>query len=78
MDERDKSIGKNATIGAYSIFWGLFILSHMIPWAVIGPKGTIPTSVLPMMVGGGMVVVFTVRSLVIVILYRKGSHVEKE
>lgn len=64
FDERDLLIHKKASLGAYSIFWFLFVLAAMIPFFVLGPKGTISVKYLPTMVFGGMVIVILVQSIV--------------
>ena len=64
FDERDFLIHKKASLAAYSIFWFLFVLASMIPFFVLGPKGTISVKYLPVMVFGGMVTVMLVQSIV--------------
>jgi len=64
LDERDLLIKKKAMLAAYSSFWVLFVLATMIPWFIIGPKGTITVNYLPWMVFGGMFVVTAVQAIV--------------
>jgi len=64
FDERDHSIHRKAWLAAYSIFWFLFVLAAMIPFFVLGPKGTISVKYLPAMVFGGWVTVMLVQSIV--------------
>jgi hypothetical protein len=64
FDERDVMIKKRAWLGAYSIFWFLFVLAAMIPFFILGPKGTISVKYLPAMVFGGMFVALLVQSIV--------------
>ncbi len=64
LDERDLSIHKKASLAAYSIFWLLFVLAAMIPFFILGPKGTISVRYLPAMVFGGMIIVMLVQSIV--------------
>jgi hypothetical protein len=64
FDERDFLIHKKVLLAAYSIFWFLFVLASMIPFFVLGPKGTISVTYLPAMVFGGMVTVMLVQSVV--------------
>lgn len=64
FDERDLLIQKKASLAAYSIFWFLFVLASMIPFFVLGPKGSISVKYLPAMVFGGMVTVMLVQSIV--------------
>jgi hypothetical protein len=63
-DERDLMIQRRAALAAYGTFWVLFVAAAMIPWFVIGPKGTITVNYLPWMVLGGMFVVMAVQALV--------------
>ncbi|MBN2183640.1 MAG: hypothetical protein JW715_17155 [Sedimentisphaerales bacterium] len=69
FDERDFSIQRNASLGAYSVFWLLFVLAAMIPFFVLGPKGKIPITYLPAMVVGGMIIVTLVQSIVTLAAY---------
>ncbi len=64
FDERDHSIHRKSSLAAYSIFWFLFVLAAMIPFFVLGPKGTISVKYLPAMVFGGMITVMIVQSIV--------------
>jgi hypothetical protein len=64
LDERDLLIKRRAMLGAYSIFWPLFVLAAMVPFFVVGPNGTIPVVYLPWMVFGGMFVVMLVQAIV--------------
>lgn len=77
FDERDLSIQRKASLGAYSIFWFLFVLAAMIPFFVLGPKGKISVKYLPVMVFGGMIIVTLVQSIVTLAAYgRKGKENE--
>jgi len=64
FDERDLLIHKKASMRAYSFFWFLFVLAAMIPFFLLGPKGTISVNYLPAMVFGGMFTVTLVQSIV--------------
>jgi len=64
LDERDLLIQKKASLAAYTAFWVLFVAAAMIPWFIIGPKGTITVNYLPWMIFGGMFVVMLVQSIV--------------
>ncbi len=77
FDERDQVIWMRATVGAYSVFWLVFTAACMIPWFIIGPKGTIPIYVLPAMLAGGFVIVQLIQSIAILIQYRWGAKGEK-
>lgn len=75
-DERDRDISRSGLIAGYAVFWVAFVLGCMTPFFLRGPQGTVtlPTTVFAMPVWIGMVIVFTVRSLVVVILYRRSGH----
>ncbi|MBN1867242.1 hypothetical protein JW916_08110 [Candidatus Sumerlaeota bacterium] len=75
MDERDTEIARVSTLAGYSIFWVLFVFAAVGPMLVMGPNAPISirahdiaTPVFP-----AMYVVFVVRALVMVILYKKGA-----
>ena len=64
FDERDVAIRKKASLRAYTIFWVLFVLAVMIPFAVLGPDGQVSVKYLAGMVFGGMLTVILVQSIV--------------
>jgi hypothetical protein len=64
FDERDLLIQRRASLGAYTIFWALFVLAAMIPFFVLGPDGAVSVKYLAAMVFGGMVTVGLVQSIV--------------
>jgi hypothetical protein len=64
FDERDLMIMRNASLGAYSIFWFLFVLAAMIPFSVLGPKGMVSVKYLAAMVFGGMIIVVLIQSVI--------------
>ena len=72
FDERDLLIHKKASLGAYSIFWLLFVLAAMIPFFVLGPKGTITVKYLP-----AMVTVMLVQSIVTLEEYGRSNKGEE-
>jgi len=73
FDERDVLIHRKATVVAYSIFWLFFTSACMIPWFLVGPKNSIPSSSLPLMLGAGGITLVLSQSLAILILYGKGE-----
>jgi hypothetical protein len=77
-DERDREIDRNSTLAGYSVFWLAFVLACMAPFFIKGADGTVtlPTVILTLPVYVGMLIVFTVKSLVTVILYRRGGDGE--
>jgi len=64
FDERDLLIQRRASLGAYTIFWALFVLAAMIPFFVLGPDGAVSVKYLAAMVFGGMVTVGLVQYFV--------------
>jgi hypothetical protein len=76
---RDQEIARQATLAGYSVFWVAFVLACMAPFFIKGPNATvtIQTSTLCTPVFVGLFIVFTVRALVTVILYRRGAHGEE-
>ena len=77
FDERDLLIHRKASLRAYSIFWFLFVLAAVIPFFVLGPKGTISVKYLPALVFGGMITVLLVQSIVTLEEYGWKSEGEK-
>jgi hypothetical protein len=64
LDERDLLIRRKAMLAAYSAFWLLFVAAAMVPFFLLGPKGTVGVWYLASMVFGGMFVVILVQSIV--------------
>ena len=63
FDERDLLIQRRAWLGAYAIFWFLFVLAAMIPFFVLGADGKVSVKYLAAMVFAGMAVVTIVQSI---------------
>jgi len=78
FDERDLMIMRNASLGAYSIFWFLFVLAAMIPFFVLGPKGMVSVKYLAAMVFGGMIIVVLVQSVITLEAYGWSEKGETE
>lgn len=80
MDERDEEIARMATLAGYSGFWLVFVATLMAPFFVLGPNGVvnIPVGLLCMLPILAMIIVWTVRSLAVVIAYRWGDHGESK
>ena len=76
-DERDMQINFRATLGTYSVFWLIFTAACMIPWAIIGPSGSISVNVLPLMLMGIGITLMLIHSVFIVIQYGRGGKGEK-
>ena len=74
FDERDRLINMRAVLGAYSLFWLIFTAACMVPWFIIGPSGSIPVNVLPMMLMAIAMILTLVHSVLILVQYgRKGK-----
>ena len=80
MDERDHDIGKAAGLAGFAAAWLYFVAICMLPFFVKGPDATItiPVTVPTLVILVAGVILYTVRSLVIVILYRRGIHGQAE
>ena len=76
FDERDLLIHRKASLRAYSIFWFLFVLAAIVPFFILGPKGTISVKYLPAMVFGGMITVMLIQSIVTLEEYGWGGKGE--
>jgi len=77
LDERDKLIKKRAMHTCYFSLWGFFIATCTIPWLIVGPEGSIPVCVLPVILLGVFIIVMLVYSVVILVQYSRGNKGEK-
>jgi hypothetical protein len=75
-DERDSFIVKRAVSFAYTTFWIVFMLSSFLLFILIGPRSSVPTITLPLMVFGGAVFMKIVCSAAILVQYSKGGKGE--
>jgi len=69
FDERDRLINMRAVLGAYSLFWLIFTAACMVPWFIIGPSGSIPVNVLPMMLMAIAMILTLIHSVLILFQY---------
>lgn len=69
FDERDELINYRAVLAAYSVFWPLFTAACMVPWFIIGYKGSVPVWVLPVMLGGVGITLTLVHCVAILVQY---------
>ena len=51
FDERDKLIFYRSIQITFAVFWPVFTAVCMIPWFIVGPKGSIPSNILPLILG---------------------------
>ena len=73
-DERDGVIIKRALAFAFMAFWWVFVISSFLLWWFIGPKNSVPTIMLPLMVFGGALFLRTVVSVAILVQYGRGGE----
>ena len=76
LDERDLAISRKATLIGYSVFWTVFVPGMMMPFFIYGPnaKITIGTDIPTFLVNASLMVILLVRSVAILILYRRAVH----
>ena len=76
-DERDSFIIKRALAFAFMAFWWVFVVLSISLFLIIGPRNSVPTITLPlMMLGGGMFLKF-VCSAAILVQYGRADKGEK-
>ena len=68
-DERDSLIIKRALVFTFMAFWWVFLISSFLLWWLIGPRNSVPTITLPLMVLGGGIFMKIVCSAAILVLY---------
>jgi apolipoprotein N-acyltransferase len=73
LDERDKLIKKRAMLTCYFSLWGFFIATCTVPWLIVGPEGSIPVCVLPVILLLVFIIVMTVNSVAILAQYGRRS-----
>jgi hypothetical protein len=75
MDERDYQISSSATLISYSIFWLVFIGSLFAPMLIKGPNApvTIKTGDIAVLGFPAIYLVFMVRSIAVLVMYRRGG-----
>ena len=78
MDERDIQIERFSTLAGYSVFWVIFVLATMIPFLWLGPQAkiTLPATLFPISLGIAGAIIFLVKSVVVIVLYRRGSRAD--
>jgi len=77
FDERDNLIYERSLTVAHYVLWPFLVAACMIPCVILGTRGTIPVYVLPIILGGGGVIVTVVQSVAILIQYGWESKGEK-
>ena len=76
-DERDSLIIKRALAFTFITFWWVFVISSLLLWWFVGPRNSVPTITLPLMIFGGAVFMKIVCSAAILVQYGKGDKGEK-
>jgi hypothetical protein len=76
-DERDSFIIKRALSFAYTTFWIVFVLSSFLLSISLGPKSSVPTITLPLMVVGGVLFMKILCSAAILVQYGLTSKGEQ-
>jgi len=76
-DERDDLIKKRATLMAFVSVWILLLASSIIPRFILGPDGSIPVWILPIINAGLLLVVLLIHETAVLIQYGRESTGEK-
>ena len=76
-DERDKLIFYRSIQITCAVFWPLFTAACMIPWFIVGPKSSIPSNTLPLMLGAIGITLILLQSLATLVQYGREPKGEK-
>jgi len=76
-DERDNFIKKRALSFAYTTFWIVFFLLSFLLFIFLGPRSSVPTITLPLMVFGGALFMKIVCSAAILVQYGRAAKGEE-
>ncbi|MHC4229415.1 MAG: hypothetical protein ACYSW0_18450 [Planctomycetota bacterium] len=68
-DERDSLIIKRALVFTFMAFWWVFLISSFLLWWLIGPRNSVPTITLPLMVFAAALFMKVVCSVAILVQY---------
>jgi len=75
-DERDSLIIKRALSFSFMAFWWVFLISSFLLWWFIGPRNSVPTITLPLMVFAAGLFIKIVCSAAILVQYGRGAKGE--
>jgi uncharacterized membrane protein YwzB len=76
-DERDELIKRRAVLVSFVAVWVLLIIACVIPRFIVGKDGSIPVSILPLIVLGIVLIVLSIFSAAVLVQYgRKEEHHE--
>jgi len=73
-DERDSLIIKRSVSIAYTTFWIVLVAASFLSFLIIGPRNSVPTITLPLMVIGGGLFMKIVCSTAILAQYGRGGN----
>lgn len=76
-DERDSLIVKRALAFTFMTFWWVFLISSFLLWWFIGPRNSVPTITLPLMVFAAALFMKIVCSVAILVQYGREPKGEK-
>lgn len=78
-DERDREIGKTAFSIAFGVFWVVFVATVLVVQFVFKPHGSIDqySTAMGTFVWMAYCLIEIIRTLIIIVLYRKGQHVQQ-
>lgn len=68
-DERDSLIIKRSVSIAYTTFWVVLVAASVLSFLIIGPRNSVPTITLPLMVLGGGLLMKIVCSVAMLVQY---------
>lgn len=68
-DERDSLIIKRAVSFAYTTFWIVLVAASILSFLIIGPRNSVPTITLPLMVLGGGLLMKILCSVAMLVQY---------
>jgi len=77
FDERDRLINYRAVLGAYSVLWIVLTAACMVPFFILGPRGSVPVITLPLMLCGVGITLTLVHSIGTLIQYGRRGKGEK-
>jgi hypothetical protein len=76
-DERDSLIIKRSVSISYTTFWVVLVAASFLSFLIIGPRNSVPTITLPLMVLGGGLLMKIVCSAAMLIQYGRGAKGEQ-
>lgn len=77
FDERDNTIKKNAVLASFVSVWILLFVSSIIPRFIVGPDGSVPAWLLPIVNLGVFLGALLVYNVAILVQYGWGARGDK-